>query len=73
MPNVSSAELAPKRLFLFSRRQPKSSSLILCQNSLPFSIISIRPCVELDQSSAREGFPSALRVLEPIAVTVDYI
>lgn len=75
MPDVSSAELVPNknknRLFLFSRRQPKI--IIICQNSLPFFITSLRPWVELYQSSARDAFPSALRVLEPVAVTVDYI
>lgn len=33
--------------------------IIVCQNSLPFCITSKMPCVELYQSSARDGSPSA--------------
>lgn len=71
MPNVSSAELVPKKKKTVSVQKKATQINIVHQNSLPFCIISITPCVELSQTSAGDGFPSALSVLEPIAVTVD--
>lgn len=72
MPDVSSAELVPKKKKKAVSVLKKATQIIIvCQNSLPSCIISITPCVELYQTSAGDGFPSALSVLEPIAVTVD--
>lgn len=77
MANVSSAELVPSKRQKQNKQTKKAVSvlkkatqiIIVRQNSLPFCIISLTPCVELCQTSAGDAFPSALTVREPIAVT----
>lgn len=59
MPDVSSAELVPKKkkIKAVSVLKKATQIIIVCQNSLPSCIISITPCVELYQTSAGDGFP----------------
>lgn len=73
MPDVSSAELVPKKKKKGCFCSKEGNPNHYCMSEQSSSLYNFyNPCVELYQTSAGDGPPpSALSVLEPIAVTVD--